>query len=182
MFKITPIENQDQGFEVNPSVLFIFHIQIYIHIYSCFYIILKPNGIMLYILLYNFFFAKQNIYCFNSCTIFYRIDITNISQSLLDIQAVSIFVFFLFIDIILHSTSMCICLYILMLLFQQKVKVKCEVAQSCLTLCDPMACNLPGSSVHGIFQARVEESTKSRVLSQHTSAFKISIGNLTLLS
>ena len=29
------------------------------------------------------------------------------------------------------------------------------VAQSCLTLCDPMDCSLPGSSNHGIFQARV---------------------------
>ena len=29
--------------------------------------------------------------------------------------------------------------------------------QSCLTLCDPMACSLPDSSVHGIFQARVLE-------------------------
>ena len=32
-----------------------------------------------------------------------------------------------------------------------------EVAQSCLTLCDPMDCSLPGSSIHGIFQARVLE-------------------------
>ena len=32
-----------------------------------------------------------------------------------------------------------------------------EVAQSCLTLSDPMDCSLPGSSVHGIFQARVLE-------------------------
>ena len=32
-----------------------------------------------------------------------------------------------------------------------------EVAQSCSTLCDPMDCNLLGSSVHGIFQARVLE-------------------------
>ena len=32
-----------------------------------------------------------------------------------------------------------------------------EVAQSCLTLCDPMDCSLPGSSVHGIFQAIVLE-------------------------
>ena len=31
------------------------------------------------------------------------------------------------------------------------------VAQSCLTLCDPMDCSLLGSSVHGIFQARVLE-------------------------
>ena len=30
-------------------------------------------------------------------------------------------------------------------------------AQSCLTLCDPMDCSLPGSSVHGILQARVLE-------------------------
>ena len=32
-----------------------------------------------------------------------------------------------------------------------------EVAQSCPTLRDPMDCSLPGSSVHGIFQARVLE-------------------------
>ena len=32
-----------------------------------------------------------------------------------------------------------------------------EVAQSCLTLCDPMDCSLPGFSVHRIFQARVLE-------------------------
>ena len=34
-----------------------------------------------------------------------------------------------------------------------KVKSEREVAQSCLTLCDPMDCSLPGSSVHGILQA-----------------------------
>ena len=32
-----------------------------------------------------------------------------------------------------------------------------EVTQSCPTLCNPMDCSLPGSSVHGIFQARVLE-------------------------
>ena len=31
------------------------------------------------------------------------------------------------------------------------------VAQSCPTLCDPMDCSLPGSSIHGIFQARLLE-------------------------
>ena len=36
-----------------------------------------------------------------------------------------------------------------------KGKSESEVAQSCLTLRDPMVCSLPGSSVHGIFQARV---------------------------
>ena len=38
-----------------------------------------------------------------------------------------------------------------------KVKSESEVAQSCLTLCDPMDCRPPGSSIHGIFQARVLE-------------------------
>ena len=38
-----------------------------------------------------------------------------------------------------------------------KVKSESEVAQSCPTLSDPMECSLPGSSVHGIFQARVLE-------------------------
>ena len=36
-----------------------------------------------------------------------------------------------------------------------KVKSESEVTQSCPTLNDPMDCSLPGSSVHGIFQARV---------------------------
>ena len=38
-----------------------------------------------------------------------------------------------------------------------KVKIESEVAQSCPTLSDPMDCSLPGSSVPGIFQARVLE-------------------------
>ena len=38
-----------------------------------------------------------------------------------------------------------------------KVKSESEVAQSCLTLSDPMDCRLPDSSAHGIFQARVLE-------------------------
>ena len=41
-------------------------------------------------------------------------------------------------------------------LFQcMKVKIESEVAQSCLTLSDPQDYSLQGSSVHGIFQARV---------------------------
>ena len=39
----------------------------------------------------------------------------------------------------------------------RKVKSKSEVAQSCPTLSEPMDCSLPGSSIHGIFQARVLE-------------------------
>ena len=38
-----------------------------------------------------------------------------------------------------------------------KVESESKVAQSCPTLSDPMDCSLPGSSVYGIFQARVPE-------------------------
>ena len=38
-----------------------------------------------------------------------------------------------------------------------KVKIESEIAQSCPTLRDPMDCSLPGSSIHGVFQARVLE-------------------------
>ena len=43
------------------------------------------------------------------------------------------------------------------LLQGMKMKNESEVAQSCPTPSDPMGCSLPGSSVHGIFQARVLE-------------------------
>ena len=41
--------------------------------------------------------------------------------------------------------------------YTQYHKSEVEVTQSCLTFCDPMDCSLPGSSVHGIFQARILE-------------------------
>ena len=53
-----------------------------------------------------------------------------------------------------------------------KVKSESEVAQSCLTLSNPMDCSLPGSSVHGIFQARV--------LELGTIAFSGYVGDTTL--
>ena len=40
---------------------------------------------------------------------------------------------------------------------QQRMWSEVKVAQSCLTLCNPMDCSLPGSSVHGILQARILE-------------------------
>ena len=43
------------------------------------------------------------------------------------------------------------------LLQSMKMKSKSEVAQLCPTLSDPMDCSLPGSSIHGIFQARLLE-------------------------
>ena len=38
---------------------------------------------------------------------------------------------------------------------ESAMKVKVLVSKSCLTLCDPMECNPPGSSVRGILQARI---------------------------
>ena len=43
------------------------------------------------------------------------------------------------------------------LLLRIYILKKNEVAQSCPTLCDPMDCSLPGSSIHGILQARILE-------------------------
>ena len=61
-----------------------------------------------------------------------------------------------------------------------KVKNESEVAQSCPTLSDPMDCSLLGSSIHGIFQARVLEwgaiafsEVKELVLIKYTSTEQI---------
>ena len=56
------------------------------------------------------------------------------------------------------------------LLQYMKVKSESEVTQSCLTLSDPKDCSLLGSSIHGIFQARV--------LEWDASAFSVHKGNL----
>ena len=62
-------------------------------------------------------------------------------------------------------------------LFQcMKVKSESEVAQSCPTLSDSMDCSLTGSSIHGIFQARVLEwgaIAFSALLPQATFEFKL---------
>ena len=50
-----------------------------------------------------------------------------------------------------------------------KVKSESEVAQSCPTLSDPMDYSLPGSSTHGIFQARVLEWVAIAFSSQHAA-------------
>ena len=58
-----------------------------------------------------------------------------------------------------------------------KVKSESEVAQSCPTLRDPMDCSLPGSSVHGIFQAKaafIKEGGSLLVYLQPIFRFKIS--------
>ena len=67
-----------------------------------------------------------------------------------------------------------------------KVKSENEVAQLCPTLSDPMDCSLPGSSLHGIFQARVLEwgaiafselhpnSPQSQLIPVSTLKFKVS--------
>ena len=59
------------------------------------------------------------------------------------------------------------------LLQYMKVKSESEVAQSCPTLSDPMDCSLPGSSAHGIFQARVLEWGTIAFSEIHTTVYKI---------
>ena len=54
-----------------------------------------------------------------------------------------------------------------------KVKSESEVAQLCPTLSDPMDCSPPGSSIHGIFQARVLEWGAIAFLSISLSAIKV---------
>ena len=71
-----------------------------------------------------------------------------------------------------------------------KVKSESEVAQSCPTLSNPMDCSLPGSSVHGIFQATVLEwvaiafsesllgQLQFDIISSHLSGYAIQVQSL----
>ena len=54
-----------------------------------------------------------------------------------------------------------------------KVKSESEGVQLCLTLSNPMDCCLPGSSVHGIFQARVLEWVAIAFSGINTTVYKI---------
>ena len=62
-----------------------------------------------------------------------------------------------------------------------KVKSQSEVAPSCLTLSNPMDCSLPGSSVHGIFQARVLEWGAIAFSNMYTLLYRKQIINKGLL-
>ena len=59
----------------------------------------------------------------------------------------------------LKCFSKCFCLIteIHACMYKYNWQNESEVTQSCPTLCEPMDCSLPGSSVHGVFQARVLE-------------------------
>ena len=59
-----------------------------------------------------------------------------------------------------------------LLLKCMKVKTESEVAQSCPTPSDPMGCSLPGSSIHGILQARVLEGCHFLLQPKHTKRQK----------
>ena len=56
-----------------------------------------------------------------------------------------------------------------------KVKSESEVTQSCPTLRDPMDCSLAGSSIHGIFQARVLEWGAIAFSAHHSSYFQFTL-------
>ena len=91
---------------------------------------IKPISLMSPALAGKFFTTSTTWEAFNNLTIF------------------CFYFFLLYIIVILFSH---LSIYIYIYLYVR------EVAQSCPTLCDPMDCSLPGSSVHGIFQAIVLE-------------------------
>ena len=62
-----------------------------------------------------------------------------------------------------------------------KVKSESEITQLCLTLRNPMDCSLPGSSIHGIFQARVLEWV-AIAFSEYSGLISFRIGWLDLLA
>ena len=59
-----------------------------------------------------------------------------------------------------------------------EVKSESEVAQSCQTLRDPVDCSLPGSSIHGIFQARVLEWGAIASLISCSKLYKINLPSM----
>ena len=68
-----------------------------------------------------------------------------------------------------------------LLLQCMKVESQSEVAQSCPTLSDPMDCSPPGSSIHGIFQARVLEwgaIAFSKLSSRQTQKMYLPLSNI----
>ena len=56
--------------------------------------------------------------------------------------------------LVLHMSCVCVCVCICVCVCVCVCVCACSVAQSYPTLCDPLDCNPPGSSVYGIFQAR----------------------------
>ena len=56
-----------------------------------------------------------------------------------------------------------------------KVKSESEVAHSCPTLCNPVDCSLPGSSIHGILQARVLEWSAIAVSARYLGLQRINL-------
>ena len=69
---------------------------------------------------------------------------TSISSEVKDIQSI-------------QPSSSTLGLYLFMVILFMCACVCAKLLQSCLTLCDPTDCSLPGSSVHGILQATILE-------------------------
>ena len=59
--------------------------------------------------------------------------------------------------IVFLKSRECVILFMVVQKEREKERKESEVSQSCLTLCDPTDCSLPGSFVHGILQARILE-------------------------
>ena len=71
----------------------------------------------------------------------------------------TLLILFLIISTLIFQESFCSVFlsFLSFFFFLQCTFFESEVAQPCPTLCDPMDCSLPGSSLHGILQARVLE-------------------------
>ena len=85
-----------------------------------------------------------------------------------NIQCITFGIWFLSLSLVIwgfllwHACLSAVCFFLLLNSspepwFLISEAVLCLVAQSCLSLCDPMDCSPPGSSVHGISQARIQE-------------------------
>ena len=61
------------------------------------------------------------------------------------------------IDDSVAGSPFCVCVFVCVCVCARMCLHACSVTQSCLTLGKPMDCSLPGSSGHGIFQARILE-------------------------
>ena len=68
-----------------------------------------------------------------------------------------IFCLFLTLFKWIHCIIFCSASFVRFMCIAMKTYEKVSVSQSCLTLCDPVDCSPPGSSVHGILRARILE-------------------------
>ena len=77
------------------------------------------------------------------------------------------------VDLVLLVQKSLFCQAFIIMYFWVVVDYMCMHAQLCLTLCNPMYCSLPGSSVYGIFQARILECCSKELRTKYWFAQQI---------